>query len=137
MTQRRVVVTGLGAVGPLGIGLQTTFDALLQGRSGISRLQAFEPAGFDAQIAGQVAELKIRDFVPKASKWAFLGDYISEVKWQYEIGSCQKTNLSEKYISRCYLAFGGKQQLFCSQRTRPLFPTKNRATIVLPNRLRG
>jgi len=66
MTQRRVVVTGLGAVGPLGIGLPTTFDALLQGRSGIARIQAFDPAGFDAQIAGQVPDLKIRDFVPRS-----------------------------------------------------------------------
>jgi hypothetical protein len=54
------------------------------------------------------------------------GDYIWKVKWHYEIGSWQKTNLSGKYISRYYLAFGGKQQLFDGQRTRPLFPKKNR-----------
>ncbi len=66
MKERRVVVTGLGVVGPLGIGLPATFDALLQGRSGISRIQAFDPSGFDAQIAGQVADLKIRDFVPRS-----------------------------------------------------------------------
>ena len=66
MTERRVVVTGLGVVGPLGIGLPTTFDALLQGRSGISRIQAFDPAAFDAQVAGQVSDLKIRDFVPRS-----------------------------------------------------------------------
>jgi hypothetical protein len=41
-----------------------------------------------------------------------------------------------KNISRCYFALGGKQQLFYSPRTRPLFPMKNRATIVLPNRWR-
>jgi hypothetical protein len=50
------------------------------------------------------------------------GDYILEVKWQYEIGSCQKTNLSGKYISRYYFAFGGKQHYFIAKELGHHFP---------------
>jgi 3-oxoacyl-[acyl-carrier-protein] synthase II len=50
----RVVITGLGVVSPLGIGIETTWRMLLEGRSGISRIEAFDPAAYRCQIAGQV-----------------------------------------------------------------------------------
>jgi 3-oxoacyl-[acyl-carrier-protein] synthase II len=55
----RVVVTGLGAVSPLGIGVQANWDAALAGRSGIDRITAFDPTDFPVRIAGEV-----RDFDP-------------------------------------------------------------------------
>jgi 3-oxoacyl-[acyl-carrier-protein] synthase II len=58
---QRVVVTGLGAVSPLGCGTQANWDALLQGRSGIATISAFDPSGFPVRIAGEV-----RDFDPTA-----------------------------------------------------------------------
>ncbi|MFO0972974.1 MAG: beta-ketoacyl synthase N-terminal-like domain-containing protein [Phycisphaerae bacterium] len=63
--RRRVVITGLGVVSPVGLGIQPTFDALVDKRCGIRRIAAFDPARFDAQIAGEVAEFKVADFVPK------------------------------------------------------------------------
>ncbi len=51
---RRVVVTGVGLVSPLGIGTDETWQALKQGRSGIARIQSFDPAAFACQIAGEV-----------------------------------------------------------------------------------
>ncbi|MFH1746939.1 MAG: beta-ketoacyl-[acyl-carrier-protein] synthase family protein [Planctomycetota bacterium] len=65
MSVPRVVVTGLGPVTPIGIGAAGFWDALLVGRSGIRRLEAFDPARFDSQIGGEVAGLKIADYVPK------------------------------------------------------------------------
>jgi 3-oxoacyl-[acyl-carrier-protein] synthase II len=50
----RVVVTGLGAVSPLGCGVDANWRALLAGRSGISRLTAFDASEFPVRIAGQV-----------------------------------------------------------------------------------
>jgi 3-oxoacyl-[acyl-carrier-protein] synthase II len=52
--RRRVVVTGLGAVTPLGLNATDTWAGLVAGRSGITRLTRFDPTGCTAQIAGEV-----------------------------------------------------------------------------------
>lgn len=51
---RRVVVTGMGAVTPLGLNVRETWSGLLMGRSGISRLDLFDSSEFPTKIAGQV-----------------------------------------------------------------------------------
>jgi len=50
----RVVVTGIGTISPLGLDTPTTWDALLQGRSGIDHITAFETEGFDTTFAAEV-----------------------------------------------------------------------------------
>ncbi|MBU2457983.1 MAG: beta-ketoacyl-[acyl-carrier-protein] synthase family protein [Planctomycetes bacterium] len=65
MTARMPVITGLGAVTPLGLSFHDLWSALCQGKCGIDRITAFDPAGFTCQIAGQAPEFKIRDYVPK------------------------------------------------------------------------
>jgi 3-oxoacyl-[acyl-carrier-protein] synthase II len=59
-TNRRVVITGLGVVTPIGNDLETFWRNLRNGVSGIGRIQAFDTSAFDCQIAGE-----IRDFEPK------------------------------------------------------------------------
>ncbi|HEX7619552.1 MAG TPA: beta-ketoacyl-ACP synthase II [Verrucomicrobiae bacterium] len=54
MTDRRVVVTGLGVVTPLGHDLENFWKSLISSQCGIDRITAFDAAGFDTQIAGQV-----------------------------------------------------------------------------------
>ena len=54
MAKRRVVLTGLGTVNPLGRNVQETWTALIAGRSGIRRIQRFDPAPFTCQIGGEV-----------------------------------------------------------------------------------
>ncbi len=56
-SRRRVVVTGIGIVGPTGVGWQAFWDALLQGRSGIGRVTRFEASGYACQVAGEVRDL--------------------------------------------------------------------------------
>ena len=56
---RRVVVTGLGAVTPLGNDVRSTWEGLTSGRSGIGRITRFDPAAYETQIAGEV-----KDFDP-------------------------------------------------------------------------
>ena len=54
MAGRRVVITGLGIVSPLGLGLKQNWEAVLAGRSGIGRITQFDASGYACQIAGEV-----------------------------------------------------------------------------------
>ncbi|MBL8070614.1 MAG: beta-ketoacyl-ACP synthase II [Nitrospira sp.] len=62
---RRVVVTGLGLVTPLGTGVEKTWKALCAGESGIDRITRFDPTGYDAQIAGEVKDFDPAQFIEK------------------------------------------------------------------------
>ena len=65
MSNRRVVITGLAPVSPIGVGPADFWSALLEGANGIHRIQSFDPARFEAQIGGEISTLKIGDYVPK------------------------------------------------------------------------
>ncbi|HOI16643.1 MAG TPA: beta-ketoacyl-ACP synthase II [Geobacteraceae bacterium] len=62
---RRVVVTGIGVVSPLGTGNRKNWDALLAGVSGIDRLTRFDASDFPVQIAGEVKDFNPEDFIEK------------------------------------------------------------------------
>ncbi|WP_029148873.1 beta-ketoacyl-ACP synthase II [Methylophilus sp. 5] len=64
MTKRRVVVTGLGVVSPVGIGTQTAWGNLVAGQSGITRITKFDPTPFASQIAGEVKGFNAEEFIP-------------------------------------------------------------------------
>jgi len=52
--ERRVVVTGVGAVTPLGLGAEPSWEAMRAGRSGIDRITLFDPSAYSSRIAGEV-----------------------------------------------------------------------------------
>lgn len=60
-----VVITGVGAVTPLGLSATEFWAGLCEGRCGIGRIRSFDPVGFTCQIAGEVGEYDIRKHVPK------------------------------------------------------------------------
>ena len=62
MTKRRVVVTGMGMISPLGIGNEPTWEGIIAGRSGIGPITKFDTAQYTTKIAGEV-----RGFAPE--KW--------------------------------------------------------------------
>jgi len=62
----RVAITGLGVVSAAGVGVEPLWQAALAGESKLTRIEAFDPAGFDCQIAGEVRDFKVRDYVPKS-----------------------------------------------------------------------
>ncbi len=62
---RRVVVTGVGIVSPLGTGVEKTWDALINGRSGIDKITRFDASKLPTQIAGEVKDFVAEDFIEK------------------------------------------------------------------------
>ncbi len=62
---RRVVVTGVGLVSPLGTGNRKNWDALVAGRSGVGRITRFDATDFPVQIAGEVKDFNPEDFIEK------------------------------------------------------------------------
>jgi len=62
---RRVVVTGLGLITPLGIGVKETWAALCAGKSGIGPITRFDASDFDTKIAGEVKGFHPEDFLPR------------------------------------------------------------------------
>jgi 3-oxoacyl-[acyl-carrier-protein] synthase II len=63
--ERRVVITGVGLVTPLGVGTRTTWDALLAGKSGIGPLTKFDPARYPTRIAAEVRGFDPLEFVDR------------------------------------------------------------------------
>lgn len=61
--KRRVVITGLGVVSPVGIGTATAWDNLVKGQSGITRITKFDPSAFSSQIAGEVKGFNVEDYL--------------------------------------------------------------------------
>ncbi|MHB1246728.1 MAG: beta-ketoacyl-ACP synthase II [Sulfuriferula sp.] len=69
MSKRRVVITGLGIVSPVGIGLQESWGNILAGKSGITRITRFDPALFACQIAGDVKNFDVGQYLnPKDAR---------------------------------------------------------------------
>jgi 3-oxoacyl-[acyl-carrier-protein] synthase II len=69
MSRRRVVVTGMGMVSPLGNDLASSWDGIKNGRSGIGPLTSFDASTFATRICGEVRDLDITQFInPKDAK---------------------------------------------------------------------
>ena len=63
MSKRRVVVTGLGVVSPVGIGVKTAWSNLIAGKSGITQITKFDASAFACTVAGEVKDFNVEDFL--------------------------------------------------------------------------
>lgn len=63
--KKRVVITGLGAVTPVGIGIDAFWQSLINGKSGIDRITRFDPSDYSTQIAGEVKDFDPSQFIDK------------------------------------------------------------------------
>ncbi len=81
---RRVVVTGMGVISPLGLSANETWDGLLAGRSGAARIQRFDPSRLDVQFACEVKGFDSQDYMER--KEAKRADLFV----QYAIGATQQ-----------------------------------------------
>lgn len=62
---KRVVITGLGAITPIGIGREEFWNSLIEGKSGIGPITSFDTTEFDCKIAAQVKNYDVTDFLDK------------------------------------------------------------------------
>lgn len=63
MNKRRVVVTGVGIITPLGIGVEKSWEGLLAGKSGVRRITQFDSSQFPTKIAGEVEGFNPEDYI--------------------------------------------------------------------------
>ena len=63
MAHRRIVVTGLGIISPVGIGLTASWSNIVAGRSGITRITRFDTSHFPVHIAGEVKEFDVGQYL--------------------------------------------------------------------------
>ena len=61
--KRRVVITGMGAITPVGIGVEESWQSLCQGKSGVGMITRFDATGFRTRIAGEVKGFEPLDFM--------------------------------------------------------------------------
>ena len=62
---KRVVITGVGVISPVGIGKEAFWDAMMAGKNGIGRITRFDPTDYKAQVAGEVKDFEPADYMDK------------------------------------------------------------------------
>jgi 3-oxoacyl-[acyl-carrier-protein] synthase II len=87
MDTRRVVVTGVGMVTPLGTGTEKSWKGLIDGRSGIRRITQFDPSSIPCQIAGEIPDFNIDQFIEtkeqkKMDRFIHIGLAASDIAMQ-------------------------------------------------------
>ncbi len=82
--KKRVVITGIGTINPIGNNVDVTWEGISQGKSGISRITRFDPEGFPTQIAGEVKNFEPLDFIHKKEVKKM------DIFIQYAIGACEE-----------------------------------------------
>ena len=82
--KKRVVITGIGTINPIGNNVDATWEGISQGKSGISRITRFDPEGFPTQIAGEVKNFEPLDFIHKKEVKKM------DIFIQYAIGACEE-----------------------------------------------
>src|SRR5262245_39826054 len=71
--RRRVVITGMGVVTPIGHSVAETFKAALEGKSGIDRITHFDARSFPTTFAAEVKDFDLAKFLPSAERYAESG----------------------------------------------------------------
>ena len=64
MSKRRVVVTGMGMLTPLGVDLESSWQGLTAGTSGIAPIQSFDTTDYSVRFGGHVSEFDISEYLP-------------------------------------------------------------------------
>lgn len=109
MAKTRIVITGMGAVSPLGLSVESLWDGLAAGRSGLSRVTHFDPTDYPCKVGGEV-----KDFDP--SNWMDAKDAkrndrftqfaIAASKMAMESAGLSASDLADPYRFGCVVGSG-------------------------------
>jgi len=66
---RRIVVTGMGMISPLGLDLERSWSALQEGRSGVGEITLFDARTFPTRIAAEAPDFQLSDYIEDADRW--------------------------------------------------------------------
>ena len=86
MERRRVVVTGMGVVSPVGIGVDAFWNALLSGKSGVTPITEFDATDFPVKIAGEVKDMWVTRR-PSVTWIEMLSLLLRQQKWRSRMRS--------------------------------------------------
>ena len=85
--KKRVVITGLGAVTPVGTDVETAWENIKKGVSGIGRLTRIDPELFPAKVAAEINDFEVEKYIDKKS--APYGSLYTICSGSSENGSCR------------------------------------------------
>jgi 3-oxoacyl-[acyl-carrier-protein] synthase II len=113
--QLRVVITGLGAVSPNGIGKDAYWQALVEGRSGVSAITCFDPSPFPSKIAAEVKGFQPEAYVEpreakRMSRATLLG--IAAAKMAFEDAHVQVTDANRSRVGVGFSTTWGKADVY-------------------------
>ena len=107
MSKRRVVVTGMGMLSPVGNTVAESWESIINGRSGIGEITRFDTEGFGVKIGGQISNLDITDYIEK--KEARRMDVFMQYGMVASIQAIQDAGIADLSLekkSRVGVAFG-------------------------------
>jgi 3-oxoacyl-[acyl-carrier-protein] synthase II len=113
--RRRVVISGVGAVAPNGVGRDAYWEGLLKGRSGIRRISHFDASQFPCQIAGEVADFRPSQYLEpsEVKRLARVSQFaVAAAKMALEDAGIQVTPANTHRIGVCFGTSMGKPQVF-------------------------
>ncbi|MDA0872073.1 MAG: beta-ketoacyl-ACP synthase II [Firmicutes bacterium] len=109
MSKRRVVVTGLGLVSPIGNDVKTSFQAAIEGKNGIDQVTLFDTTDWKVKIAGEVKHLNFEDFIEKKSikrQDRVINLALVAAKEAYEQSGLNKANIGDPYRFGTFVSSG-------------------------------
>ena len=109
MSKRRVVVTGLGLVSPIGNDVKTSFQSAIEGKNGIDQVTLFDTTGWKVKIAGEVKNLNFEDFIEKKSikrQDRVINLALVAAKEAYEQSGLNEANIGDPYRFGTFVSSG-------------------------------
>jgi 3-oxoacyl-[acyl-carrier-protein] synthase II len=113
--QRRIVITGLGAIAPNGVGKDTFWEGLIKGRSGINRITRFDARAYPCQIAGEVNDFQPTSYIDpsKAKRMSRVSQLaVTAAKMALDDSGLRVTPENARKIGVCFGTSAGKGEIF-------------------------
>ena len=109
MSKRRVVITGLGLVSPIGNDVKTSFQSAIEGKNGIDQVTLFDTTNWKVKIAGEVKNLNFEDYIEKKSikrQDRVINLALVAAKEAYEQSGLNEENIGDPYRFGTFVGSG-------------------------------